>query len=99
MIAEIYLYTNRNCIVFDEKGEQIVDLQKVLGVDSLEYWNLTKVEKALEEVILARPVIYIAKWNEWRKVINLDEFCCLLGRGQWYWEYKLNLKEEANEIL
>ena len=31
MIKEVYLFTNRNLIAFDEKGEQVVDIQKAIG--------------------------------------------------------------------
>jgi hypothetical protein len=88
MINEVWLYTNRNCIVFDEKGEQMLDMQKALGIDSLEYWRDNSLEKALERVIADKPTIYFARWSEVHMKINLDELCCLLGKGQWYWEYK-----------
>ena len=88
MIKEVWLYTNRNVMVFDENGEQVVDVQKILGWDSLKAWNVLATEEALIKVIEAKPVIYIGQWNNWGHRINLDEFCCLLGKGQWYWEYK-----------
>jgi hypothetical protein len=94
MIKEVWLYTNRNVMVFDENGEQVADIQKILSWDSLKSWNELATEKALEKVIEAKPVICIGRWNNWGHRINLDEFCCLLGKGQWYWEYKQE-KEEA----
>ena len=95
MIKEVWLYTNRNIMVFDEDGEQVVDIQKILGWDSLKSWHVMETEAALEKVIEAKPAIYISQWGNWGHRINIDEFCCLLGKGQWYWEYK---QEKRNEI-
>jgi hypothetical protein len=88
MIKQVWVFTNRNVIVFDENGEQVVDVQKVLGWSSLEYWLDTETEGALVKVIEAKPIIYISQWGNWSHQINLDELCCLLGKGKWYWEYK-----------
>jgi hypothetical protein len=88
MIKEVWLYTNRNVMVFDENGEQVADIQKILSWDSLKSWNVLATEEALIKVIEAKPDIYISQWGKWGHRINLDEFCCLLGKGQWYWEYK-----------
>ncbi len=30
MIKEVYLFTNRNLIAFDEKGEQVIDIEKAI---------------------------------------------------------------------
>lgn len=94
MIKEIWLYTNRNVMVFDEDGEQVVDIQKILGLDSLKSWCDKETEGALEKVIEAKPIIYISQWGNWNHRINIDEFCCLLGKGQWYWQYKQEKKNE-----
>jgi hypothetical protein len=51
-------------------------------------------EGALVKVIEASPIIYISQWGNWNHRINIDEFCCLLGKGQWYWEYK---QEKGND--
>lgn len=95
MIKEVWLFTNRNVMVFDEDGEQIVDVQKVLGCNSLEYWHDKQTESSLEKVIEAKPMIYISQWGIWNHQININEFCCLLGKGQWYWEYKQQKRNDS----
>jgi len=94
MIKEVWLYTNRNVMVFDENGEQVIDVQKILGWTSLKSWMVLETEGALVKVIEANPIIYMSQWGNWNHRINIDEFCCLLGKGQWYWEYK---QEKGND--
>ena len=93
MIHEVWLCTNRNILVFDENGEQVPELQKVLSWDSLKSWNDKMTEEALTQVIEAKPIIHITQYGKWYHPINLDEFCCLLGKGEWYWEYKRSKSE------
>jgi len=96
MIKTIYLFTNRNTLAFDEEGEQIVEIQSNIS------WSVdwTKESKEKEEEILAKiakdkPVIFLSAWRKWRKEISLNEFCSLLGHGEWYWEnYEKDKKEE-----
>ena len=85
MIKEVYLFTNRNIIAFDEKGEQIIDIQQAIGWD-VEWYRHEGEEKALEKIVKDQPKIYLSKWRQWTEEITIDEFCSLLGHGKWYWE-------------
>ena len=98
MIKEVYLFTNRNVLVFDEKGEQIIDIQKAIGW-GVEWFEHKKEEEALRKIIADKPEIYIASWNDrWQHKITVDEFCSLLGHGPWYWEnYKKPVLKEGKE--
>lgn len=91
-IKEIYLLTNRNTLFFDERGEQIIDLQEKFSWEPVPTYDHHKVEKGIIEIIKDSPKIYIAKFMDWKHEITLDEFCSLLGYGPWYWKYK---KEQA----
>ena len=95
MIKEVFLFTNRNLLVFDEKGEQIADIQRVIGWGT-EWFEHEREEEALERIIQDRPKIYLANYVKgWKHEITVDEFCSLLGHGPWYWEkYK---KSKANK--
>jgi hypothetical protein len=54
MIKEVYLFTNRNTIVFDEKGEQVIDIQCSIGwkVD----WYSQKLETNAKKEEIQRGV-------------------------------------------
>ena len=99
MIKEVYLFTNRNLLVFDEKGEQIIDVQRAIGWGT-KWFDHEKEEKALEKIVQDGPTIYLANWTEqWRHEITIDEFCSLLGYGPWYWEnYKKKVNEENTDV-
>lgn len=84
-IKEVWLYTNRVVVVFDQDGEQIGELQAILS-DKFMYGN--ELETALAKVIKARPKFYVASWQNWIHKIRADEFCCLLGKGDWYFKNK-----------
>lgn len=88
-IKEVYIFTNRNTVFFDEKGEQIANCQSVISWKKLESYEEYKVKDVLKRVMNDNPVIYIARWQEWRHEITIDEFCSLIGFGPWYWEEKL----------
>jgi len=82
-IKEVYLFTNRILIAFDEKGEQVFSVQESIG------WNtaaeIEKEENALERIISDGPTIYLASLKLGKKIIlTMDEFCSLLGHGPWY---------------
>ena len=97
MIKEVYLFTNRNIIAFDEKGEQVIDIEKAIGWD-VSWLNRDKEERALKKIIEDQPKIYIAKWNRWVEEITTDELCSLLGHGKWYWEnYKNKEAKQKND--
>lgn len=96
MIDRIYLFTNRNTVFFDERGEQMCDLMGSIGWKPIPSYEDYKVKETLEKVVLNKPKIYLAKWQDWSQEINVEEFCCLLGYGPWYWEYKKNADYENN---
>lgn len=87
-IKEVWLFTNRNVAIFDATGEQISDLQACFGWKPLPSWEEHNVKEALEKIVAAKPVVYLAQWQNWRHEITMDEFCSLLGFGPWYWEQK-----------
>lgn len=93
MITEIYLFTNRNTIFFDEKGEQICDLQRQLSWEPTPSYHDESDHTALRRIMKDKPTIYIARWQEWKNEITMDEFCCLLGYGPWYWDEKAEMRE------
>lgn len=94
MIKEVWLFTNRSLICFDEKGEQVINVQSNIGWE-VEWYRHEKNEvTALEKIIKDNPVVYLARWQDWKHDINLDELCSILGHGKWYWDYK---NKETNE--
>jgi len=96
MIKEVYLFTNRNVIAFDEKGEQVVDVQKAISWDV--DWLVREAEReALKKIIEDQPKVYIAKWRGWVEEITLDELCSILGHGKWFWENYKKRSETAEE--
>jgi|GEM_PF-2767592 len=100
MIKQIYLFTNRNLLAFDEQGEQVIDVQTAISWDvSGKWFNREKEQKALERIIQNKPTIYLASWIEqWKHEITIDEFCSLLGHGPWYWEkYKKPSEDQESQ--
>ena len=86
MIKQVYLFTTRNVIAFDEKGEQDIEIQQAISWD-VQYVSHSKEEEALARIIADDPEIFLAKWQGWSNRITLDELCSLLGYGRWYWEH------------
>lgn len=96
MIKAIYLFTNRNLIAFDEKGEQIIDIQTAISWDRKGYMDRDE-ETALARIVEAKPNIWLARWQEWKHSITIDELCSLLGHGPWYWDLKHKIAEKGGE--
>jgi len=99
MIKKVYLFTNRNLLAFDEKGEQVIDVQKDIGW-KVTWFDRSQEREALKKIITNEPEIYLASWIEqWKHKITIDEFCSLLGHGPWYWENykKKEITEEKEE--
>jgi hypothetical protein len=86
-IKSILLFTNRIVWVTDENNEQMPLLQEALR-NSIPSWESYKTTDALEQIIEAKPEIYITKFQEWTHKISLEEFCYILGFGEWYWNSK-----------
>jgi len=97
MIKEVYLFTNRNIIAFDEKGEQVIDVQSEISWD-VDWYRYEDERKALRKIIEDQPKIYIARWRHWAEEITIDEFCSLLGHGKWYWENYKKPKDESEGL-
>ena len=85
-IQQIYLFTNRNSIFFDETGQQIPDAQDAVSWKPIESYRDYKVHTVLHQVVKDQPKIYIARWQQWANEITIDEFCSLIGYGPWYWD-------------
>jgi len=68
----IYLFTNRNCMVFNKSGEQILKYQKNMNCQRL---DKDVAKKAIEE---ARE-FYISKYKEWVHDVSKEEMSYLLG--------------------
>jgi len=100
MIKEVYLFTNRNLLAFDEHGEQIIDVQRAITWNSNSEWSGREKEtEVLKKIIQDKPAIYLANWIEqWKHEITIDEFCSLLGHGPWYWEkYKKPSEDQESQ--
>jgi len=81
MIKLVLLFTNRNVIAFDEKGEQVPEIAKALNW-SPDYRDIE--QKALERIIDDNAETDIVRHHCWRHPITTAEFCSLLGHGEWY---------------
>lgn len=71
-VIEMCLFTNRNCLIFDENGEQITEYQSKV---SCSYLDKKIALQATEEAITFR----ICKFREWEHEISRDEMQYLLG--------------------
>lgn len=90
MIKEVYLFTNRNCLVFDENGDQMEDFQKAINCYDLDR------EKAMQVSGMGEK-FYIAKWQEWAHEISRESFQYLLGLRTREMDQKTIETEIANE--
>lgn len=78
-VARVYLCTNRNCLFFDEKGNQIPMLQRLLS------WR-TSASRVSERLVIRKviedlPEVFLVRWRCWMEPITLWEFVSLLGYG------------------
>jgi len=97
MIDSVYLFTNRNCLIFNEHGEQIGELQRAISC-----YNLDR--KVAKRVAREAKVIYIACYREWAHEISAKSFEYLLGirtkeedLADIEWGRKLLAREEEDE--
>lgn len=88
MISEVWFNTNRTVCVFDEDGEQLPKEQALLSKRCDYLSDEWKYEEILKQIIKDKPTIQIVKFQTWAHVINMDEFCCLIGFDKWYYEFK-----------
>lgn len=96
-ISEIYLFTNRNTAFFDDAGEQIPELQRLISWEPLPSYERNKIEALIRKVIMDDPTIYLAKFMDWQVVIRRDELFSLLGYGPLYYEVKGKIEKEERE--
>ena len=69
---QMWLFTNRNCLVFDENGEQIPEYQAAITCYSLDRDVAKKVcDEATE--------FHIGSWREWEHEIPKKHMMYLLG--------------------
>ena len=96
-IAEVWLFTNRNTIFFDGNGEQITEAMTAISYAPVNHYEGWKEKDILKKMINDRPKIYIARIQEWKHEISLDEFCSILGHGRWFYDTKNSIRIEAEE--
>ena len=100
MIKSIFLFTTRQTMVFDETGKQVIDVQQAIGWGTNEDYS-HKEREVLRMIIAQKPEIYLTQWNKdysQKMKINIEEFCCLLGHGKWYWDTYKETKGEESEV-
>lgn len=68
----MWLFTNRNCLVFDKDGNQIVKYQAAISCSTLDPEVAFKATEEAEE-------FHIGKFREWEHEINRDSMRFLLG--------------------
>ena len=68
----MWLFTNRNCLVFDEDGEQIVEYQKAISCYALN-------KKLALQATLEASEFHIGRWREWEHEIPRESMQYLLG--------------------
>jgi len=72
-IDKVYIFTNRNCLIFDNHGEQMVEYQKKMNCLTLDKETARFVLDNAQEIRLAR-------WSIKESFeITADEAKCLLG--------------------
>jgi len=81
MIKLVLLFTNRNVIAFDERGEQVPEIAKALNWSSE---NKYAERAAFRRIIDDNAETDIVRLRCWRHPITMAEFCSLLGHGEWY---------------
>jgi len=68
----VILFTNRNCMVFDNVGRQVPEAQGAIGCYEVD------AEKA-QAVLDDAAEFYVARWGEWRHEVRKAEIEYLLG--------------------
>jgi len=70
----VYLFTNRNVIVFDDQGQQISELQGKVNCYGLDTQAVMIIANNAQQ-------FRISKFREWAFDITREEFLYLLGLG------------------
>lgn len=71
-IKAVWLFTNRNALIFDEKGEQIPEAQGAIDCYSID-------PAVARQVCNEAREFHIAKWGGWSHEITRKEMLYLLG--------------------
>ena len=69
---QMWLFTNRNCLVFDEEGDQIPEYQRAITCYSL---NKKLARQACDEA----EEFHIGSWRVWEHTIDRRQMIYLLG--------------------
>ena len=67
----LYLFTNRNCTIFDHNDEQDVKAQQEIGC--------YRIGENAQSVIDSCDIFYLSKWMDWNHEISKKEMEYLLG--------------------
>lgn len=71
-LKEIILFTNRNCVGFDENNKPVTDVHNAI--------SYSHVDKGLAILVIdAAERCYISQFHEWKHEINKEVLKCLLG--------------------
>lgn len=70
---EIYLFTNRNWMVFDAQGNQMPEYQGAINCYGIN--DAALAERAISEAKL----FYVCKWKDWEEEVTKREMQYLLG--------------------
>lgn len=71
-MRSLTLFTNRNMIVFDDKGEQDAEAQSSVSCYDI---DAARAQSAVDSC----TEFYLAKWREWRHSVTKREIEYLLG--------------------
>ena len=70
--TEMHLFTNRNCLIFDEDGNQMCEYQSKISHSHVD-------KKIARKVIGEVNKFYLCKFKEWIHEISMDDMKCMLG--------------------
>lgn len=77
----MWLFTNRNCLVFDENGEQIVKYQRDISCSHIN-------KKIARQATIEAADFHLGKFREWVHDITREEMQFLLGVHPTYYNTK-----------
>jgi len=70
--VEMTLFTNRNCLIFDEDGNPMCEYQSKIS-------HLHVDKRLARKVIGESQRFYLSKFREWIHEITMDDMKCMLG--------------------
>lgn len=101
-VTTVYLFTNRTTMIFDETGQQVLDLQTAVANTSTPSHEEYRIRELLVRLLEDKPEIYLVRWpaageaETWQTPILLDEFASLIGLGHWYFHERTKEEEDYN---